>query len=233
MRTQHGMALLGAGALVLSAACEPAAGNAALETDEQKASYAIGRDVGGSLRPAGDRLDLDAFRRGLEDVLEERASAIPEDETAAVLERFSQSIREDEETRRAETAEKNRSEGATYLAENGQKQGVQTTASGLQYEVLTTGTGAQPGADDQVTIHYRGTLVDGTEFDSSYERGEPATFPVTGVIPGFSEGLQLMTVGSKYRFVIPGELAYGPAGTQGVIGPDATLIFEVELLEIQ
>jgi FKBP-type peptidyl-prolyl cis-trans isomerase len=223
------MALTG----VVAAACDSAGGTAALDTDEQKASYAIGRDVGGSLLPAGERLDLDAFMRGLGDVMEERESALPEEEIAAVLERFSQSLQADAQARQAEAAEKNRTEGAAYLAENAQKEGVQTTASGLQYEVLTPGTGPQPTSADQVSIHYRGTLVDGTEFDSSYGRGEPATFGVTGVIPGFSEGLQLMTVGSKYRFVIPGDLAYGPSGTQGVIGPDATLIFEVELLEIQ
>lgn len=125
----------------------------------------------------------------------------------------------------------NREAGEAYLAENGAREGVTTTESGLQYEVLEEGDGPSPGPDDQVRIHYRGTLPDGTEFDSSYD-GEPVVFGVGGVIPGFSEGLQLMEVGSSYRFVIPSDIAYGPQGSGGVIGPDATLIFEVELFEI-
>ena len=220
-----------AGALVVVAGCESAS-TATLETDEQKASYAIGRDVGGSLKPAGERLDLDAFMQGIRDVLADKEPAIAEAEVTAALEKFSQAVQEDAQRVQAEAGEKNRTEGQAYMTENAKREGVQTTASGLQYEVLTPGAGPTPTEADRVTIHYKGTLVDGTQFDSSYDRGEPATFGVTGVIPGFSEGLRLMTVGSKYRFVIPGELAYGPAGSQGVIGPDATLIFEVELLEI-
>ena len=232
MRILNGVTLVGA--LVLATGCGDATGGtASLDTDEQKASYAIGRDVGGSLKPAGERLDVAAFTRGLRDVLEDRESVLSEEEVAAVLERFSESVQADTERQRGEVAEKNRADGVAYLAENANRDGVQTTETGLQYEVLTPGDGPTPSDADHVSVHYRGTLVDGTEFDSSYLRGEPATFGVTGVIPGFSEGLQLMSVGSKFRFVIPGELAYGPSGTQGVIGPDATLIFEVELLEIQ
>ena len=122
--------------------------------------------------------------------------------------------------------------GDAYLAENGSREGVMTTESGLQYEVLRQGDGPMPGPEDQVQLHYRGTLIDGTEFDSSYERGEPAQFGVGGVIPGFSEALQLMSVGSHFRVVIPSEIGYGPQGTGGPIGPNATLIFEIELLEI-
>jgi FKBP-type peptidyl-prolyl cis-trans isomerase len=130
--------------------------------------------------------------------------------------------------------ESNRVEGEAYLASNAEKDGVTTTASGLQYEVLREGEagGAQPTPADQVSIHYRGTLIDGTEFDSSYSRGQPAQFGVMGVIPGFSEGLQLMTVGSHYRFVIPSDMAYGSRGTGSDIGPNATLIFEIELLDV-
>ncbi len=128
-------------------------------------------------------------------------------------------------------AETSTDKGATYLAENAKKEGVKTTASGLQYKVLKEGDGASPKATDKVTVHYRGTLLNGTEFDSSYKRGEPATFPLNRVIPGWTEGVQLMKIGSKYQFVIPSKLAYGESGG-GPIGPNETLIFEVELLKI-
>jgi FKBP-type peptidyl-prolyl cis-trans isomerase len=123
--------------------------------------------------------------------------------------------------------------GASYLAENARKEGVMVTDSGLQYSVMTQGDGAKPLATDQVTVHYRGTLIDGTEFDSSYSRGEPASFGLNQVIPGWTEGVQLMNVGSKYLFVIPSELGYGERGAGGAIGPHETLIFEVELIEIK
>ena len=129
-------------------------------------------------------------------------------------------------------AEKNKTEGETYMAENGAKDGVVTTESGLQYEVLREGDGPRPTADDQVSVNYKGTLIDGTQFDSSYDRGEPVVFQVGGVIAGFSEALLLMPVGSQFRVVIPGDLAYGPQGAGGEIGPNATLIFEIELLDI-
>ncbi len=131
-------------------------------------------------------------------------------------------------------AQDNKAAGEAYLAENKKKEGVQVTASGLQYEVLKAGSGKQPKATDTVVVHYRGTLIDGTEFDSSYKRGQPIDFPLNRVIPGWTEGVQLMQEGAKYRFVIPSALAYGPRGTPGgPIGPDATLIFEVELLKVQ
>ena len=129
-------------------------------------------------------------------------------------------------------AEENTAQGETFLAENAASEGVAVTESGLQYEVIREGEGARPGPDDRVSIHYKGTLIDGTQFDSSYDRGEPAQFGVGGVIAGFSEGLQLMTVGSHYRLYIPSELGYGAQGTGANIGPNATLIFELELLEI-
>jgi FKBP-type peptidyl-prolyl cis-trans isomerase len=139
---------------------------------------------------------------------------------------------EEQQQKQEEAGGKNLEEGEAYVAENGGKEGVTTTESGLQYEVLTEGDGSAPTAEGRVSIHYRGSLIDGKEFDSSYERGEPAVFGVGGVIPGFSEALQLMQVGGHYRFVIPGELAYGPNGNGADIGPNATLIFEIELLEI-
>jgi len=131
-------------------------------------------------------------------------------------------------------AQDNKAAGEAYLAENKKKDGVKVTASGLQYEMLKAGSGKQPKATDTVVVHYRGTLIDGTEFDSSYKRGQPIDFPLNRVIPGWTEGVQLMQEGAKYRFVIPSALAYGPRGTPGgPIGPDATLIFEVELLKVQ
>jgi FKBP-type peptidyl-prolyl cis-trans isomerase len=133
----------------------------------------------------------------------------------------------------SEMAEKNKTEGAAFLAENAGKEGIITTDSGLQYEIITASEGDKPAASNQVTVHYKGTTLDGTEFDSSYSRNAPATFPLNRVIAGWTEGVQLMSVGSKYRFFIPSELAYGAQGAGGAIGPNATLIFEVELLSIQ
>lgn len=132
----------------------------------------------------------------------------------------------------AGSPEENKAAGATFLAENGKKPSIKTTASGLQYEVLTEGKGKKPTATDNVTVHYKGTTIDGKEFDSSYGRGEPATFPLNGVIPGWTEGVQLMPEGSKYKFYIPSNLAYGEQGAGGSIGPNETLIFEVELIKI-
>jgi FKBP-type peptidyl-prolyl cis-trans isomerase FklB len=135
--------------------------------------------------------------------------------------------------KQAEVAKKNKAEGEAFLAENKKKEGVKTTASGLQYKVIKPGKGKKPKSSDTVTVNYRGTLIDGTEFDSSYKRGQPATFQVSGVIPGWTEGLQLMEEGAKWQLFIPSNLAYGERGAGGVIGPNATLIFEVELLSIQ
>lgn len=218
-------------AALLSAACS-AAPEASLDTEDQQASYAIGLDMGSSLAPAQGLLDLPALMKGIEDAVNEADPAIDQETRQAVLMAFSDRVREAQSARMEEQGAVNREEGAAYLAENGARDEVTTTESGLQYEVLTAADGPSPSADDQVRIHYRGTLVDGTEFDSSYSRGEPSQFGVGGVIPGFAEGLQLMEVGSSYRFVIPSDIAYGPNGSGGAIGPDATLIFEVEMLEI-
>lgn len=218
-------------ALVLSACSPPGGGQAALDTDDQKASYALGLDVGSQFSPTEGLLDVDAFLQGFREGLTEAEPTLDPAELQPIVQAFSERVRTQQmETQQAE-AEANRVEGEAYLAENGARVGVSTTESGLQYEVLEEGEGPTPSPEDRVTIHYRGTLIDGSEFDSSYD-GEPATFSVGGVIPGFSEGLQLMPVGSTYRFVIPSDLAYGPQGSGGAIGPDETLIFEVELLEI-
>ncbi len=214
-------------------ACQ-AGGTATLETDDEIASYGFGLDIGRSLEPTVTHLERDALMRGIVDALDGRESAISQDELAEVTQRVGTLIREEQNAEFEAMTESNRVEGEAYLTSNAEKDGVTVTASGLQYEILREGEagGAQPTPADQVSIHYRGTLIDGTEFDSSYSRGQPAQFGVMGVIPGFSEGLQIMTVGSHYRFVIPADMAYGPQGTGSDIGPNATLIFEIELLEI-
>ena len=209
-------------------------GTATLESDDEIASYGFGLDIGRSLEPTVSHLDRAALIRGIEDALDGREQAIATDQLAEVTQRVGDLIREEQAAEFEAMTESNVVEGEAYLATNGEKDGVTTTASGLQYEVLEEGEadGVMPTPADQVSIHYRGTLIDGTEFDSSYSRNQPAAFGVMGVIPGFSEGLQLMRVGSKYRFVIPSGLAYGPQGAGADIGPNATLIFEIELLEI-
>ncbi len=219
-------------AVTILAACQM--GSASLETDDEIASYGFGLDIGRSLEPTVTHLDRDALIRGIEDVLDGRDPAIEPEQLAEVTQRVGTLIREEQAAEFEAMTESNIVEGEAYLASNGEKEGVTTTASGLQYEILREGEagGAQPTPADQVSIHYRGTLIDGTEIDSSYSRGQPATFNVSGVIAGFSEGLQLMTVGSHYRFVIPSDIAYGPQGTALDIGPNATLIFEIELLEV-
>lgn len=219
-------------ALISLAACQSQEGTPSLETGDQKASYGIGLQMGEQLQAAESRLDMNAFMAGIRDGIAGRESAVPEDEIEAALMTLGEAIQEEELRRYTEEADKNAQDGAAFLAENRDNEGVRVTESGLQYEVLREGDGERPGADDQVSVHYRGTLMDGTQFDSSYDRGEPAEFGVGGVIAGFAEALQLMPVGSHYRVFIPSELAYGPQGSGGTIGPNATLIFEIELLEI-
>ena len=213
-------------------ACQSQTGTASLDTEDQKASYGIGIQMGGQLGPAESHLDMDAFLAGVRDGMAGNDPAVPEEELQVALQALNQTIMEEESQRMAAEAETNAAEGTAFLAENASKEGVMVTESGLQYEVIMEGDGAAPGPEDQVSIHYRGTLLDGTQFDSSYDRGQPATFGVTGVIPGFSEGLQLMTVGSHFRLFIPSDIGYGPNGSRPTIGPNATLIFEVEMLEI-
>jgi FKBP-type peptidyl-prolyl cis-trans isomerase FkpA len=212
------------GAVILGA-CQAggvdSAQNAPLDTDNQMASYAIGLQFGANLLQVKDHLEMASLVRGLQDAIAEKKPVIAEADLQEAMQRFQQMLMEEQNAAMAD----NQQAGEAYLAENAEKDGVTTTASGLQYEILREGDGPKPTPEDQVTIHYRGTLLDGTEFDSSYG-GDPATFPVAGVITGFSEGLQLMSVGSQYRFVIPGE--QGPPG----IPPNATLIFEVEMIGI-
>lgn len=208
----------------------PSFESAPLESNDQKASYGIGLNMGGQLAAAKDRLDRLALMRGIEDGLQGNDPQISDGELQSVLMQFGTEIEEAANAGRAAEGTANQAAGAAFLAENGAKQGVTTTTSGLQYEVLRVGEGDRPTRESTVRLHYRGTLVDGTEFDSSYG-GEPAVFMVSGVIPGFTEALLLMQVGSHYRIVIPSDIAYGPQGS-GPIGPNSTLIFEIELLEI-
>jgi len=219
-------------AVAMLTACQ--SGSASLETDDEIASYGFGLDIGRSLEPTVTHLERGALIRGIEDVLDGLDPAISDELLAEVTQRVGTLVREEQAAEFEAMIETNRVEGEAYLASNAEKDDVTVTDSGLQYEVILEGeAGAlRPTPANQVTLHYRGTLIDGSEFDSSYARGQPATFSVTGVIPGFSEGLQLMSVGSHYRFVIPSDLAYGPQGSGPDIGPNATLIFEIELIEI-
>jgi len=205
-------------------------GSAALESDDQKASYGIGLNMAAQLAIAEERIDRAALMRGIEDALQGNDPAVPAEELQTVLMAFGESIDAAASAERDQQAQENAIAAEAYLAENGRKEGVTTSDSGLQYEVLRAGDGATPTADQSVRVHYRGSLIDGTEFDSSYG-GDPVVFMASGLIPGFTEALLMMPVGSHYRVVIPSDIAYGPAGS-GPIGPNATLIFEIELIEI-
>jgi FKBP-type peptidyl-prolyl cis-trans isomerase len=205
--------------------------SAALDSDDQKASYGIGLNVGQQIADTKDRLDRLAFMRGIEDALQGNDPALERGELQTVLQAFGEQIQAAANEERALSADANAAAGEAYLAENGARDGVTTTASGLQYEILRAGEGASPTADDQVRLHYRGTLIDGEEFDSSYE-GDPVVFAAGRLIPGFTEALLLMQEGSHFRIVIPSDIAYGPNGSGGAIGPNATLIFEIEMFEV-
>ena len=204
-----------------------------LKTDKDKVSYSIGLDIGTNFKRQSVDLDQKALAAGIADGLSGGKPLLTEDEVRKVLAQFQQQMAAKAQQLAQQLAEKNQKEGEVFLAENKKKKGVITLPSGLQYQVITAGTGKIPKATDTVTTHYRGTLIDGTEFDSSYKRGEPASFPVNGVIKGWTEALQLMKVGSKWQLFIPSNLAYGPQGAGQVIGPNATLIFEIELLAIK
>jgi len=208
--------------------------NVKLENNKDKASYAIGMDIGRSFKKQQLELNLDAVTQGVRDAYSgKKELLLTDEETKEVMETFKREFMAKRETSMKEAAVKNKEEGEKFLAANKSKEGVKTTASGLQYKVLKEGTGPKPKASDTVRTHYRGTLIDGTEFDSSFKRNEPATFPLNGVIPAWTEALQLMPVGSKWQLFAPSELAYGERGAGQDIGPNSTLIFEVELLSIE
>jgi K(+)-stimulated pyrophosphate-energized sodium pump len=201
--------------------------------DTQKLSYSLGVNVATGVKAQGvESIDSDAIAKSFKDVFEGNNLEVTEAESLQFLQTYFKELQGKKQLADAEKAKALAEEGVAYLAENAKKEGVTTTESGLQYEVLTTGDGASPSAEDSVTVHYTGTLIDGTVFDSSVERGEPATFGVSQVIPGWTEALQLMSVGDKLRLVIPSELAYGPRGSGAKIGPNSILVFEVELIKI-
>jgi len=203
-----------------------------LNTDEQKLGYIIGMDIGKSLREQGTEVDLDSLIEAIRSTYKGEELAMTTEEAAAVRQAYVTKKQAEQQQATAVAGESNLAEGQKFLAENKVKEGVQTTASGLQYKVVTMGDGAKPVATDTVKVHYRGTLLDGTEFDSSYARNEPISFGLNRVIAGWTEGVALMPIGSKFMFFIPPELAYG-AGGGGPIPPNSTLIFEVELLDIE
>ena len=205
-----------------------------LQTQKDKASYAIGLNIGKSMHKDSVDIDTSIFVRGLRDGLSGGKTLLTDDEVRAAISAFQTDLRAKREAKLEALAVSNKKEGDAFLAENKTKEGIVTLPSGLQYKILSEGTGPKPAAADTVVCDYKGTLVDNTEFDSSYKRGEPATFPVSGVIKGWTEALQLMPVGSKWELFIPPDLAYGErGGPGGGIGPNATLIFEVELKSIQ
>lgn len=196
-------------------------------------SYALGLSMGNNFKSSGiEILDINDFADGVAAVYAGAKPKMSYDEAKVEIQKFFQAMEAKQQEAAQEMAKVNQAAGEAFLAENGKRPEVTTTASGLQYEVLAEGNGDMPTAGDQVTVHYTGKLIDGTVFDSSVERGQPATFGVTQVIPGWVEALQMMKVGSKWRLFIPSNIAYGPQGAGGVIGPNATLIFDVELLQI-
>lgn len=204
-----------------------------LATEKQRVSYMVGMDLGKSLEPVKDEIDLDTMNRALKATLAGEKPLMNDEQALKVREAFAQKMQAQQIAKMMGEAKENLAKGQAFLAENAKKPGVQTTASGLQYQVLAEGKGAKPKATDAVRAHYKGMLIDGKEFDSSYERGEPATFMLPQMVPGWQEGIPLMNVGSKYRFWIPANLGYGERGTPGgPIPPNATLVFEVELLDI-
>lgn len=221
--------------VLLVTGCNSGSGNVSLETEADSLSYSLGYQNGKFMTESGmnDEVDPALVKAGLEAALNEQEGEISNAEMQQAIQKFQMKAKQKAKQKQVQEGSDNKKEGEEFLAENKNKEGIQVTDSGLQYKVLEEGSGASPGKEDEVRVDYEGTLIDGTVFDSSYERGEPATFPVNRVIPGWTEGLQLMKEGAKYKFFIPGDLAYGenpPPG--GKIGANETLIFEVELLEV-
>lgn len=203
------------------------------KTDDAKAAYIMGHQTGANFKRNGVELDVDSFLKGVKAGVAGKDSAFNQSETQTIMDDFQKKVTAKRDEMRASEGKVNKDEGVKFLEANKKKDGVKVTASGLQYKVITEGKGKKPAATDTVTTHYKGTLINGKVFDSSYDRGEPATFPVSGVIKGWTEALQMMPVGSKWELYIPSDLAYGARGAGADIGPDATLVFEVELLSIK
>lgn len=202
------------------------------DDNDQKRSYALGMDIGNSLKELPVELDIDALSEGVRDTVGDGDTRLSQKELDSVMQGFVQDMEEAQKQKVEKQADANAEKGKKFLAENKDKEGVKTTDSGLQYKVIEEGSGPEPSKDESVTVHYVGKLIDGTVFDSSRKRGEPVTFPVDAVIPGWTEALQLMKVGANYKLFIPADLAYGERGAGAQIGPNETLIFDVELLDI-
>lgn len=197
-----------------------------MTSELDKFSYSLGMDIANNILQAKfDSLAIEHLSKGLADVLNKKETAINKEEAAQIIQMYMMKMQ-------AERSAKTVEAGKKFLEENGKRAGVVTLPSGLQYEIISAGTGEKPGLTSQVTTHYTGTLTDGTIFDSSVQRGEPATFPVNGVIAGWTEALQLMPAGSKWKLFIPSNLAYGERGAGGAIGPNETLVFEIELISV-
>ena len=214
--------------------------NPTLKTQKDKVSYSIGLDIGRNIKRQSIDVDPDLLAAGLKAQVNGTKPLLTEEESREVMTAWQTEMRTKQTEKQKEAGEKNRKEGETFLAENKKKDGIKilpvklgTNTYELQYKVITAGSGPKPASTETVVTHYRGTLINGTEFDSSYKRSEPATFPVTGVIKGWTEALQMMPVGSKWQLFIPSELAYGERGTGRDIGPNSTLLFDIELLEIK
>jgi len=200
-----------------------------LKNQKEKMSYIIGMDIGNNLKKQSMDVDPNILAKGIKDALGGGKLLLNDQEIRETMTAFQKEMM----AKQQELSQKNKKAGDAYLAENKKKEGVITLPSGLQYKIIKAGTGKKPKSTDTVTTQYRGTLIDGTEFDSSYKRGQPATFQVTGVIPGWTEALQLMAEGAKWQLFVPPNLAYGERGAGGAIGPSATLVFEIELVSVQ
>lgn len=218
---------------MLFAGCANAGGDTVLKNEKDKVSYSIGINIGSNFKSQSVDINPDILIKGIKDAISGSKLLMTEKEIQETLTAFQKELTAKQSELAKTLTERNKKEGEVFLAANKGKDGVKTTASGLQYKIIKDGNGQMPKATDTVTVNYRGTLVDGTEFDSSYKRGEPATFPLNGVIPGWTEALQMMKVGSKWQLFLPPAIAYGERGQGRVIGPNAALIFEVELLSVK
>lgn len=219
--------------LVLLACQSNTQQTAELKTQQDSVSYMIGMDIGKNLKAQSIEVNPDALAQAIKDILANGKTKMTDEQAQSMSQLLQRQMMAKHEEKMKVAAEKNKKEGDAFLAENKKKEGVVTLPDGLQYKILKKGTGKKPKETETVTVHYRGTLIDGTEFDSSYKRGEPATFPINGVMKGWVEALQLMPVGSKWELYVSSDLAYGEQGAGQAIGPNATLVFEVELLSIK
>jgi len=219
------------------AGCTPEEASSAselkLDTPKNRISYTIGVNIGQDFKSQNMDVDPDLLLMGLKDTLSGKELQLTEEEMVQEIQNFQQEMQVKMAAEMEAKAAENKAAGEAFLAENAKQEGVVVTESGLQYKIIEPGQGDSPGPADVATVHYRGTLIDGTQFDSSYDRGQPASFPVGGVIPGWTEALQLMKPGAKWQLVIPAELAYGERGAGQDIGPNSTLLFDVELISVE